>query len=390
MTRSLIFLIAFAGAHLINAQVPIINDDFRVNLEEGQKQEEIDFFELPYRTTTLDLRGLKGLTDYEIPESAVITPPDNLHTFNEVVVLVGLFGELETPTMIIMLAGNYSSRRVTFFTDQNQDRDFTNDAIPSRVVKGTDSSSISLSTEAGEQSLTLRLPNAEKKESKSKTRIGDGFSVALTGAVGSGNIKYEYDDLTIGFPTTYKVRVTEKMFRAALAYDIKRFHFGVSASFQNFFFYTSKLTIKQGEPERITVPGTNRVIIRENAEERINDDSHNPNRVQMAVFAGYKFPIGKTFDIQPIAAFGLTSYLDPEYNYRPSVAGEVYSLQSTPFYEVGLRGEFAVGIEKSFFIEVVRNATSWEPENFPTGVELENFDASNVTTKISVGFRFAI
>jgi len=390
MTRALTFLIALVTAQLINAQVPIINDEFRTNLEEAQKQEKIDFFELPYRTTTIDLRGLKDLTDYAIVESVVITPPDNLNDFNDVVVLVGLFGELETPTMIVMLAGNYTSRRVTFFTDQNQDRDFTNDAIPSRVVKGTESIAISLSTQAGEQSLTLQLPAANKIETKPKTRIGDGFSIALSGGVGAGNISYEYDDLVIGFPTSYKVRVVEKMFRTALAYDIKRFQFGVSATFQNFFFYTSKLRIRTGEPERVRIPGFTTVVVIENVDQRINDDSHSPNRVQGAFFAAYKFPFGRVVDIQPIAAFGMTSYLDPEYNYRVNVDGEVYTLKSSPFYEVGVRSEFAIGIEKTLFIEVVRNSSAWEPKNFPADVELENFDSGTVTIKVNFGFRFAI
>ncbi|MEP5611988.1 MAG: hypothetical protein ABJP45_07045 [Cyclobacteriaceae bacterium] len=389
MARARIFLIAIVAVHLINAQVPVINDEFRTNLEEAQRQEKIDFFELPYRTTTVDLRGLVDLTDYKIDESVVITPPENLRDFNDVVVLVGLFGEVETPTMIVMLAGNYDSRRVTFFTDQNQDRDFTNDAVPSRVIKGTDSSNIILYTEAGEQNLTLSLPEATlKKETKLKTRIEEGFSIALTGGVGSGNIRYSYDDLTIGFPTNYKVRVTEKMFRAALAYDVKRFQFGVSTSFQNFFFYTSKLSVKKGERERITTPNGNVVVI-ENVDEHINEDRHGPNKLQFAIFTAYKFYVGKIADIQPIVAFGLTSYLNPEYTHRVN-QNEVYALGASPFYEVGIRSEFAIGIERSFFIEVVRNSTVWEPENFLPDVERENFDSGILVTKINFGVRFAL
>ena len=132
------FLAAFQGV----AQIPIVPDQFRVNLEAKEIQKTMKFYQVNYRTSTVDLREIKKLVDEDIPDSVVIVPP-NLKYFDHVVVLVG-FVEGDASSMVIWLAGNYNYRNITFFVDQEQDRDFTNDVDPIRMKAGDSQRGITL------------------------------------------------------------------------------------------------------------------------------------------------------------------------------------------------------------------------------------------------------
>ncbi len=377
------------------AQVTMMPDQFRMQLGDGQQTiESVQFYELPYRTNTIDLRGIQPLTDYIIPQSIVITPP-NLSSFEEVTVLIGLTGEeLENPIVILWLAGDYKKRRITFFIDRDQDRDFTNDRGPIRLVAGDEPRLITMEINGSEESLWITPPEPQiSREKKPKERIGSGFNLAFAAGIGTGEMEYSYDDLTIGYPSWYSVPITEKAISATATYTFKRFNFGVNIALQNHFYYTSQLNIKRGEPERRIIFdqfGRSTAATFDNIEIRQNYDKHSPNRVQYSAMLMYSIPIGKTFSLQPMARFGMTSYLNAEYNASINDDGEVYPLKSTTFYELGIRGEFAVGLQKAVFIELARNSHEWEPEGFLNGTDHENYTSSFVVGKYMVGYRFSL
>jgi len=106
------------------------------------------FFEIPYRYPTIDLRDLQERTSFQLPESVKIVPPE-VGRFNHPVVLVGISGEIEEPTLIVWIANDYHTNRFTLFVDQDQDRDFTNDRPPLRVKRGGQNLTIFL--EVGEE-----------------------------------------------------------------------------------------------------------------------------------------------------------------------------------------------------------------------------------------------
>ncbi|MEP1093951.1 MAG: hypothetical protein ABJG78_02510 [Cyclobacteriaceae bacterium] len=377
-------VLAYSGA----SQIPIVPDQFRVNLEEQEIRKMMKFYQLNFRTPTIDLRPLKPLVDVDIPDSIVVVPP-SLSNFDHVVVLIGLV-EGDASSMVVWLAGNYNYRNITFFLDKDQDRDFTNDVDPIKIKAGSAEREVILTQDGVDRKMWLSVPEIEvKRIEKYKVRIANRFAIAFNMGVGTGETNYRYDDLTIGHPTNYFVKITEKNLTTSITYDFKNFNLGVTASFQNHFYFTSHLDVKKGEPFFRIIAGV-RPIYEDNIDHHVNLDLHSNNRIQYSLFGTYKVKVGRAIDVQAFARVGRTSYFIPEYNRLVREEDQTFPLRSSPFYEIGLRSEFTVGISKAFFIEIARNENKWVPEGFLDDTPHENFESESIIVKLNVGYRFAL
>ncbi|MEP5613832.1 MAG: hypothetical protein ABJP45_16380 [Cyclobacteriaceae bacterium] len=385
----LIFVCLFAALTFdAAAQVPIVPDQFRVNLEAQEIQKSMKFYQVNFRTPTIDLRQLKQLVNADIPDSIVVVPP-NISNFDHVVVLIGLVEE-DASTMVVWLAGNYNYRNITFFIDKDQDRDFTNDVGPIRMKAGNPEREITLRQDGVDRKMWLSVPEIEvKRIEKYKVRIANRFAIAFNMGVGTGEINYRYDDLTIGYPTNYFVKITEKNLTTTLTYDFKNFNLGVTASFQNHFYFTSHLDVKRGEPYYRVITGI-RPILEDNIDHHVNLDLHSNNRIQYSLFGTYKVKVGRAVDVQAFVRVGRTSYFIPEYNRFVRAEDQTFPLRTSPFYEIGLRSEFTVGISKAFFVEIARNENKWVPEGFLDDTPHDNFESESIIIKLNVGYRFAL
>lgn len=376
------------AAMLGHAQVPIMPDQFRVNLEAKDIQRDVFFYQLNYKSPTIDLRALKKTVNRLLPDEITINPPD-LSQFDHTVVLVGLTGNLSDPP-VIWLAGNYNYRNITFFLDYDQDRDFTDDKGPVRMRAGQQDRQVILTQGKTSQKYMLSVPEIEvKRIQKYLARIVNKFSVSFNAGVGTGEISYRYDDLDIGYPTNYFVKITEKNLTTALAYDTKLFSAGVSASFQNHYYFTSHLDVTRGEPFYRYVPN-HPLIYDDNVDNHVNLDAHSNNRLQYAVFGALKVKIARAIDLQAVGRIGQTMYFNPSYNRFIHRDNQEYPLPTSPFFELALRSEFTVGILKAVFVEVARNEQEWKPEGFLEDTPHENFDSSSVFWKLNVGYRFTL
>ncbi len=387
--RKLIFIIFFTClAFEVASQIPIMPEQFRVNLGAKDIHRDMSFYQLQYRTSTVDLRKLKPMVKQEIPDSVVIVPPD-LSSFDHVVVLVGLVGN-DASNMVLWLAGNYNYRNITFFLDYDQDRNFVNDEGPVRIKAGADPVEVMLAQNNQNRKLLLTVPEVEvRRIEKYKVRIANRFAVGLSMGVGTGDINYQYDDLVIGYPTSYFVKITEKNLTATLSYDTRLFNVGVSASFQNHYYFTTHLDVVKGEPfYRRLIDFI--WLYDDNTDHHVNLDEHSNNRVQLGVFGSLKLKISRAIDIHTTFRTGLTSYFNPTYNRFVHQEDQIYPLRTSPFYEVGVRVEFTTGIERAVFVEFARNEQKWEPEGFLADTPHENFESSSVMAKLNVGYRFTL
>lgn len=370
------------------SQAPIMPDQFRVNLPGKKLENEVAFYQLTYKGANIDLRGLRALTAHKLPATVNITPP-NLSRFDHTVVLIGITGKVDDPELYIWLAGNYNYRNVTLFLDYNQDRDFTNDNRPVKMKAGGGAREITMRVDGEPRTLNLKVPKVEvKRIEKYKVKIANRFGVSFSGGVGSGRISYEYKDLDTGYPTWYFVKITEKNLSGAFTYDLRNATFGVSASFQSHYYFTSHLNVRKGDPFTITIQ--NRQVIKDNIERNKNTDIHSPNRFQYGFFAAYKIPISRSIDLQPIARWGRTSYTKPEYNRLRNSRGQLYRLDNGSFYELGIRSEFTIGIERAVYIEVARNKNEWRPIGFLDDTPHTNFNSESVFWKVNIGYRFTL
>ncbi|MEP1097352.1 MAG: hypothetical protein ABJG78_19705 [Cyclobacteriaceae bacterium] len=363
-------------------QKPLSSDRFEIELIDGAEQTDLTFYELNYRTATIDLRKLKSNTGAALPDSFVVQPP-NLKRFEQVILVVGLKEDDDVSSMVVMFVGRSDSRS-TFFVDSDQDRNFNNDLDPIKLVKGSDPEEVVLSTTKGP--VRLRLSSLLRNQ-EDISKISRQFALGLSAAVGSGDITYSYDDLTIGYPTNYFVKTTEKSISAALSYDWEKFNFGISASLQNFFYFTSSLDVRLGEPFYREGP-FGQPEFEDNVNHIDNADEHPTNRLQLAVFGSYKISLSESIDIQPTFRIGRAHYLNAEYNRFVDVADQAYELEPRIFYEIGIRTEFAVGVAKAIFLELARNDQQWKPEEFLKDTPHANFESESVIIKLNVGYRF--
>ncbi len=347
--------------------VAMMPEEFRVNLGATQT-ENVEFYHLTYKTSTLDLRLLKKYTRFNVPESIVVTPPD-LSAFDHTVVLVGLFGDPQDPNIIIWLGGNYHYKNITFFLDYDQDRDFTNDEPPLKVKEGTQPINVVLETERGEQDLWLSVPKANTGLKKEKRRILNKFTLGVTAGAGSGELTYT--DSNLATYHDYYVNISEKHFGANVSYYSRYLIVGINASYQNHHFYASY----DLEPGGTTATSIN-----------VNRDLHSPNKLQLGLLTAARIPLSRFIEFQPSIKIGSAHYTNPEYK-KNKFKDEAYALNSSRFIEFGARVEFTVGIENAFFVEFVKNKQDWAPEVL---ADSNTFDSDMNITKFVVGYNVSL
>lgn len=343
-----------------------LDEEFRVNAPGEQNFQNIDFYTLRYRTSTLDLRTINQFTKYTVPESIVITPPD-LSSFDHTVVLIGLYGNPDDPNIIIWLAGNYDYNRITFHLDFDQDRNFTDDSRVVRMGRGEEPKEVTITTKNGPQTLFLSAPkNRVKSTVNNKKKVINRPVFGFQAGIGSGDLTYGYINNTTGEDVDYYVNVSEKSFGVNGSYYFARAIVGASALFQNHYHYAS-YTLLDGQQTS-----------------NVNTDLHSPNKVQFGLYAAYRQRIGQFAEIQPLVRYGVAQYTNPEYKID-RYSDVAYDLEASKFLEYGFRIEFTAGIENLFFIEILRNKQDWQPLDMP-GTDTPTFESRVKITKFNVGF----
>ncbi len=377
------------------AQVPVMPDDFRVNLPNQNRGTDaaLDWFELDYKYPMINLKGINEMTEHQLPDSLIIVPPE-LNQYRKMTVLVGVTGDKNDPTLIIWLAANYHTNRIILYTDQDQDRNFKNDRKPIKIRRGGEVVKIRIATKQGDQLLDL-LPPPRVTEAYQIRPIQDGFSLSFAAGVGVGELDYQFIDLGFNQPTTYGVRFVEKGIKAGLTYQWRQLQIGGSVALQNHFFYTSTLAIKKGEPIRLEIPdpnlpGRTTFITVENVEKLTNKDVHSKNRIHTTLFGSYSFQFGNNFALQPVVSAGLISYLDPTYTRLTNEENETYDLKSYLTYEFGVRTEFTVGLQKAVYLEFLYGSENWMPDNFLSALPHENLDVNLTIWRFNLGYRFKV
>lgn len=343
----------------------ILPEDIRVNVPGQNNATNIQFYRLVYRTPTLDLRILDKYTKYDVPESIVIIPPD-LSMFDHTMVLVGLYGNEKDPDIVIWLAGNYNRNNITIFLDYDQDRDFNNDLTnPIRMKRGDAPRPVSLRTQRGVEQFMLGVPKQKIAVKRERARINKRPVIGFQAGAGTGELTYSYQSTDLH---EYYVNISEKNVGATISYYGLHYIVGTSFMLQNGYYYASYSSLNG------------------NRTTQVNQDLHPPNKLQMGLYAAYRFQIGKHIEIQPLVRYGVTNYLNKQYK-SSRYADSGYDLKGNNFFEYGVKLEFGVGRTSVFFIELAKNNQDWKPEGLP-GTDLDSFDSEMFISKFNVGYSF--
>ncbi len=352
--------------------VPILPDEVRANLHSNQfgtseTYNEFEFYLLDYRSSTIDLRSLKFQAGYNIPSSVDIIPP-NLEDFDHTVVLIGLTGTPMNPKMIIWLAGNYRKNTITFFVDQDQDRNFNNDLKPIRMSRGKPPVEIMITPKKGSPSTLWLTAPAERVQSNAKhPAVYHRFVLGAHIGAGSGDLIYKAeDDIRPG--NTYEVNTTEKSFGLSFLRYTSYFIYGVRATFQNHYNYAS---YNSGAPSN----------------QGVNRDIHPRNKVQFGFEGAGRVILGRRVEFHPVFRTGLTQYIKP--TYKPNrYRDESYRLGLSPYFEYGARLEFVIGRNQLFNVTWSTNRQEWKPKGFP-GTSGDRALSRLRITQFSLGYRRA-
>lgn len=392
----LLFCLKLSGQE-VQIVVPQLLEDKVVTNSGGQN---VDFYSYPFTSRRIDLRLFKRkYPKLNIPDIVMVDAP-KFQGFRDSTVLLSIIkgGRGKSDALILWLAGDYYTNRVTFFIDKNHDRNFLNDGEPLvlnskdkpfRVVVDLPNSN------AVPPELWLSVPEKVdpkiaflKRLKNRKAKIKNQWAISAYAGFGAGTLNYEFHNLERGFPTWYNVNVTEKQVGLAVSYDMHRFRFGVSATFQNLFFYTSYLNIRFDEPEVVINNGIRTTI--ENVLVERNQDVHATNRVQWSLMAAMRLFFGEFIELQPMISGGITSHFSSGYVKDRQYRDEKFAYKSSPFIELGLQMEFTTSPYKAFFVGIAANHLWWDPEGFFDTYQYENLQTRFLIWKGVLGYRIAI
>lgn len=402
-----VFIMFFVCCMILNfkmhaQQTILIPQQYEDKLTSEKDGLRMDFFAYPYDSDLIDLRDLRRrFPGSELPSNIQIKAPD-INVYQDVTVLMTVLPKegKRKELLIIWLVGNYRSNKAYFMIDTNLDGDFRNDGKPMVVRGGQKSNRIELKpkNKDGEIEELLiempRHPDFVKQKIKQlkgvKAKMGHKIVVGFHAGFGVGNMKYDYDNLTTGFPTWYSVNMSEKNIGLSTGYTHPYFRVDVDVSYQNVYYYTSYLNIQRDEPELRLNPNTGRYITVQNVDTRRNLDTHDRHRFQLGLTGAARIQLGTYSELQPYVSLGRMFFSSGEYKLRESAMTSVYSHKPAAYTELGMRFEFTVGIYRSFFIETGWGNLNWRPENFFESVPHENLNVKYGTWKMTLGYRIGL
>lgn len=383
-------------------QTILVPQQYEESLKEHRALDDLEFLAYPFVSDSIDTRDFKRrYPSIKAPDFIKVKLPD-LRKFEEVTVLMGLIeGSKRNPSqLIIWLAGDHHTNKVTFFIDETLDRNFRNDSRPIVIHGGKAPKKVTIypyGKNGLPHTLFLAVPKkaplAQKKinqaRSKTNSKINNRFALSIHAGAGSGKLTYDFDNLVTGFQTWYQVKFTEKNVSMTLSYSLKYLRVGILADFQNSFYYTSYLNIRTDFPRVDVNPTTGQRIVYENVDTRINRDNHSNNRIQWGAFAALRLHITRTIEIQPTFTIGKTNYQPDHYTPRVEMPEQTFDLNSPKFMEGGLRAEFAMRNNNAVYIGFAVNKIWWQPNDyFETSFEQENLSTRLVTYKGFVGYQY--
>ena len=400
LKKTLLLAVSLLSFVYLSAQQITIPQLYEDKIGKQTMESTVDFYTYRYTSNKIDLRTFKKIyPNLEVPDFLEIEAPD-LSENKGSMVLLGLLdnGKDQLNSIVVWIAANYFDKEVTFFVDPNMDRNYYNDG-PAIVLKpGQRKKRIKVMPNGDEtlaRELYLQVPRDRAKllgygDTRSRKRkISHQFAIGIHAGFGSGSLEYDYDNLDTGFPTWYTVNVTEKNVGLNLTYNLPNFTFGLNATFQNIFYYTSYLNIRVDNPEFRIEPNSGREILIDNVDIKRNKDIHSKNRIQWGLMAGYRFHI-RNMEIQPLIIGGMTTYMPGTYTPDFSLEEQTFEYGSNPFLVGGLRAEFATGNGGAFFLGVHGNYTWWDPEGYFESLNQKNLNIRFMIWKGVLGYRMAI
>lgn len=364
-----------------------------------QSVASLDFIYFPYSGPDIRLTELKKhYPQLTAPDRVQIIPPD-LSGYGNVYVFIGLLDPSSTTMkeVVIMIVGNYLSRKLTYFVDNNMDRDYNNDQRPFSQYMGDKPELVELrpygeSSQVFDMWLSADRLQGENyiKKRKLVERIRNQFSISGQVGVTAGKLTYRYINTEIGFPTWYQVNSTGKSIGLNIDYTHEVFRVGIGAAYQHMYYWTSYLKKRTGLPEVYTDPRTGRTFNISNVTTVENRDKHATDRLELSAKASLLIPIARIFDLQPYVKGGMVIYGQNAYTPNHSLESVAYKEGNDYFYEFGFQVDVASGMEHAAYVGIGYNQLIWQPEGFFETIPHEDLEIEYRQLRFFLGYRFGL
>lgn len=359
----------------------------------------VEFLAYPYQSSKIDLRDIKKRYPQLVIEDFIQIVPPILNGFNDETIVMGIIDKHlgSEAGLIIWIAGNYESNKVTFFIDENGDRNFLNDKKPMVVKGGRSPKSVEVfpyGKNNASRQLFVAVPKKAvtkkkriKRLEKSKAKMLNNFSIGLLTQLGTAKLHHEYIKTKDNFPAWYDVNISEKQIGLTANYSLQSFRFGAIGTYQNIFQYTSYFKDRFAEPEIINQGGSR--IFRENIAEDPNRDIHSQHRFRLGLNAAYRLHLSRYSEFQPTIEAGAIYHGNGKYIANKHVEPQLaYDQVFSPFISYGGRFEFATGHHRTLAIGVMFGKVIWEPDGYFESFEGTEIQKSYNNWSIDIGYHF--
>ena len=393
ITPLLLILSLQLSAQELQIMVPVQIDNDVISTEQKHR---VEFYEMPYSSDSISLKAIKRVyPKLRVPDYVKIDAPD-LSGFQDTMVLFAAIDQKEKPNdLIIWLAGDYNTNKVTFFIDRTLDRNFNNDGKPTVIKPNHGNVKVEYKPRGKKRRsfVYLSVPRKEIetysmkriKVAKIKERIVDQFSLELMAGTGVGENSYNYNNTDFGYPSWYNVKFSVKTLGFMLNYDFHNWRFGLGLQYLNLFYYTSYRNVRYGEDELIMTNNGYRTLEKVIVDRNL--DVKPVHIFQYSALLAYKLKLSSNMVLQPNAIIGFSQFAPGEYQPNRLEPESALKFGLKRFLELGTTFEFTVGKDKAVFLGASVSTIDWEPNGFRESLPQQNFESSFNLLKLKLGYR---
>jgi len=363
----------------------------------------VKFFEYTFKSTKIDVRDMKSKFPDLVEEDFVDVIPPDLSTFGQVSILMAVVNEykIEKAKLLIWFAGNYKSNDVTFFVDEDFDRNYINDRDPITAKGGQKPKEIKVFPDGTDKrpiELYIKVPKKNKKQlnnqtkpiRKIKSKNAKNVVIGLYAGFGSGKVHHDYLSTVTNFPGWYDGTLSEKHLGITFDKYFSGFKLGVNAAYQDIFQYASHFKLRTAARE-VTISPSGIRSVKENLLTQTNIDEHSSSRYELGLTAALRIHVGPLMEIQPTVNAGYLFYSSGEYlanRFDDSFLS--YEHKRDKFIEVGVQFDMVVGYQKSLTLGFFLNSVDWSPEGFFESIEGEELKRHYRSFSFLLGYRFGL
>lgn len=407
MQQFLFFVFCFCSFDLYAQSYYLTLNRYQTQYRDKNSNEIIELYAYPFHGSTVDLRDFKEKVEpYTGPDFVPLLLPQGIDSTN-CVVFVCFIQQLQRDdkgSTLIILANHFNNDMVELFIDQNVDYNFTNDnpqkidllrGDPPITIDYYDSKQTNFKRSflfelpqitANKSSATNKNSNAKREN---KHNLSPWFGqFALT--VGTGELHYNYISTFNGFPANYKVSYSTKGMSAGLLYNKWKLKIGLSATFENYFFYTSYLQYQYRVEEYDMIMNSEGELVRKytgNTYTNSSFDAQQRNRISTAIAIQYAIKVGKKIRLMPGIEGGQLFYFTPNYVYN-TAKNITYNNPKNEYWQYNLTFLGKTDKRTEIYFALSMQHIRWNPDNLFNDLVLSDLKTSQITYKTSIGINF--